>query len=243
MSLNARKIQNNGDGRKMQAPVLEPGTYPARIVQIISLGLQKQQPFKGEEKAPRPEIYVTYELTDEFMEDNEGNILEDKPRWISETLPMYSLDADLAKSTKRYMALDPELQYDGNWAELAGCPASVVVGKKVSKNTGKEYNVVLGVNTMRAKEAAKLPDLVNPSKVFDTDAPDMELFFSFPQWLQDKIKENLEYGGSALEKLVEAGPGKDKGKDEEEPKARQRRSQKVSEPVEEEEDEEEEGSW
>lgn len=243
MSLNARKIPSNGGNNKMKAPVLEPGTYPARLVQIISLGLQKQEPYKGEEKPPRPEIYTTYELADEFMEDENGEILEDKPRWISETLPMYSLDADLAKSTKRYMAIDPDLKYDGDWAQLSGAPASVVVGKKARKKDGQEYNVILGVTTMRAKEAAKLPDLVNKPKVFDIDAPDMELFFSLPQWLQDKIKDNLEYGGSDLERLVEAGPGKDKGKDEEEPKARQRRSQKVSEPVEEEEDDEEEGSW
>lgn len=238
MALNARKIPSSG-GRKMQAPVLEPGAYPARLVQIISLGLQKQEPWKGEEKAPRHEIYTTYELLDEFMLDEEGKILEDKPRWISETIPLHSLDADLAKSTKRYMAIDPDLKYDGDWSMLASSPCTVVLAKKVSKAKGHEYNAITGVNTMRAKEAAKAPDLVNPPKVFDVDEPDMEIFWSLPEWLQDKIKSNLEYGGSVLEKLVEAGPAKDGGEDEEKPKARQRRAEKVSEPIDEEEEEDE----
>ncbi|MAQ19386.1 MAG: hypothetical protein CMN30_31880 [Sandaracinus sp.] len=36
----------------------------------------------------------------------------------------------------------------------------------------------------------------------------MTIFWSLPTWLQEKIQENLEYEGSALEKLVEKGVGK-----------------------------------
>ena len=52
---------------------------------------------------------------------------------------------------------------------------------------------------MRAKEAAKAPALVNPTKVFDIDEPDMEVFNSLPEWIQEKMKNNLNFSGSPLE--------------------------------------------
>lgn len=203
MALNAREYKQES---KFERPdPLEIGTYPARVVQIISLGLQKQNPYKGEPKDPKDELYVTYELLDEFLKDEEGNDIEDKPRWLSETFTMNSLDSDLAKSTKRYTALDPDLSHDGNWAELLGaaCMITVVQNEGKGKNAGTIYNNIASVQSMRSKEAAKAPDLVNEGKVFDIDEPDMEVFFSLPNFLQDKMKDNLNFGGSALEEAIE----------------------------------------
>lgn len=238
MALNANKIPSKS---KFERPdPLEAGTYPVRVVQILSLGLQEQRPFKGEEKDPAYEMMVTYEFLDEFLKDKEtGEDLEDKPRWLSETFPMHSLDADLAKSTKRYYALDPEAQYEGDWAKLAGTPAmlTVVLNEGKGKNAGKVYENIAGLSTMRAKEASKAPELVNPPKVFDIDDPDMEIFGSLPQWIQDKMKENLEYEGSALEKAVQSLKEGDKGSTtKKEEKATPEASQEVSEQSEEEED-------
>src|SRR3990167_9993288 len=98
MSLNAKEQRTNSSMRD-NTPPLEPDTYPGRLVQVVTLGLQKQQPFRGQEKAPVREIQLTYELSDEFMLDEEGEPLKDKPRWLSETMPFYSLGAEKAKST------------------------------------------------------------------------------------------------------------------------------------------------
>lgn len=211
MALNAKNYKMES---KFEAPEpLEVGTYPARVVQVISLGLQKQDPYKGEPKDPKDEIYVTYELADEFMKDEEGNEIEDKPRWLSETFTMNSLDSDLAKSTKRYTALDPDMKYDGDWSQIPGsaCMISVVQNKGKGKHEGKIFNNISSVQAMRAKEEAKTPKLVNGPKVFDIDEPDMEVFFSLPQFLQDKMKNNLNFGGSALEKAIENYQEGDKG--------------------------------
>lgn len=243
MALNAKNIPGSGS-KFTPPPALDPGSYPARVVQILSLGLQKQDPYKGEEKEPRQELMVTYELLDEFLQDEDGNDIEDKPRWISETFPMHNLDADLAKSTKRYLALDPDMEVDGDWAELAGTPCTVVLAQYSSKkNPDIVRNKVVSISSMRAKEANKAPELVNPPKVFDIDEPDMEIFWSLPQWLQDKMKENLEYGGSALEKAVKAGKGKEVDEDEEKPKRRQKAAEKASEASEDESDDEDSEDW
>ncbi|MGJ8839468.1 phage replication initiation protein, NGO0469 family, partial [Salmonella enterica subsp. enterica serovar Kentucky] len=178
--------------------------YPCRIVQVIDLGLQPQRAWEGQEKPPAQSLMVTYEFTDEFMKDDEGNDILDKPRWLSEEFPLRSLDSDLAKSTKRYKALDPNEDHDGDWSALVGMPCMVTVvnteGK--GKNAGRTFNNIGGVSAMRSRDAERTAELVNPPKILDLDEPDMEIFNSLPEWLQDKIKANLEFKGSALDKAL-----------------------------------------
>lgn len=213
MSLNAKKIK--GKTKFERPPALEAGTYPARLVQIIGMGLQKQRAFKGEEKDPKIDLHLTYELVDEFLLDEDGNDIPDKPRWISETIPLNSLDSDLAKSTKRYYALDPSCEYDGEWPELVGFPCMLTLSADQSKKDKDViYNNVASVQTMREKDAKKMPDLINPSKVFDFYEPDLDVFLSLPTWMQDQIKENLDYEGSELEAMLGSSDRKEQPKKE-----------------------------
>lgn len=218
MSLNAKKIAG---GSKFTRPdPVEAGTYPARLVQIISLGLQAQRAYKGEEKPPKIDLYLTYELADEFLLDEDGNEMEDKPRWISEIIPMNNLDSDLAKSTKRYYALDPTSEHDGDFSALGGTPCMLTLSVDVSKkDPDTAYNNIVSVQAMRSKDASKLPELKNQVKIFDFDEPDMEVFFSLPEWLQKKIMSSLEYEGSDLQGLVDAGDPNE-GKAEKKTKAK-----------------------
>lgn len=203
MALNASTMPKP-DSKFERPDPLDPGTYPARIVQIISLGVQEQDPYKGEPKPPQPMLHITYEILDEFLKDEDGNDIADKPRWISEDFALYNLDSDLAKSTKRYLAIDPTREFGGDWGQLGGAPVMLNIIQKASKKNAEiVYNNVTNASSMRAKEAEKAPELVNPVKIFDVDEPDMEIFGSLPEWLQTKIKENLNYSGSLLERLVE----------------------------------------
>jgi hypothetical protein len=120
-------------------------------------------------------------------------------------MPFNNLAAELAKSTKRYYAFDAKGEYDGDWSQLIGAPCmvTVVVDEGKGKNAGKKYENVAAVTAMRPKEAAKAPALVNPSKLFDFYNPDMEVFNKLPQWLQDKMKSAVDFGGSALELALE----------------------------------------
>jgi len=58
------------------------------------------------------------------------------------------------------------------------------------------------LTTMRPKDAAKAEPLKKEPKVFVLDEPDLEVFNSLPDWLQDKLKSNLEYQGSKLQALL-----------------------------------------
>lgn len=211
MALNANDYKQESNFKRPDP--LEAGTYPGRVVQIISLGLQPQRPFKGEEKPPKHEIRVTYELVDEFLQDEDGKDIEDKPWWIAENFTMNSLDSDLAKSTKRYYALDPKGVHKGDWSKLVGAPCMITVIQNKSKQDDTViYNNIAsnGVNSMRPKEAANLPDLKNEPKVFDVDEPDLEVFLSLPKFVQDLITEkNLEFDGSVLQRMLAEHGGED----------------------------------
>lgn len=217
MSLNAKKASGGGNGgdNKVAQPVMEAGTYPVRLAQVIDLGVQPQRPFKGEEKPPAHQIMTTYEFVDEFMVDEEGNEIEDKPRWLSETFPLYNLKSERAKSTKRYYALDPNEDHGGDWSELLGACANALVTTfklKNGPNAGEERNGIQDLSAMRPRDAKKTPELQNPPKVFSLDEPNLEIFGSLPEWLQEKIKANLEYAGSALQEALEGEGDKPKGK-------------------------------
>lgn len=205
----ALKPKGKPQASRVEQEVLEPGSYPARVVQIIDLGVQLQRPYKGEEKPPAHEIMFTYELLDEFCKDENGDIDEGKPRWLSETFPLRSLEADLAKSTKRYKVLDPNNAYDGDFTLLieGPCLITVVNSEGSGKNEGKVYNNIGAVSRMRPRDEEKAPPLVNPTKVFVLDEPDLGVFLALPTWLQDKIKSNLEFEGSALYKALKRHQG------------------------------------
>ena len=220
MALNAAKKKSTGGGKDfVEQPLLEEGTYKARVVQIIELGLQPQRAYQGKEKPPVDMLYITYELADEFMLDEAGEEIEDKPRWMSEDFPYYSLECDMAKCNKRLKAIDPKNKVEGDWARVCGAPCNVTFSHAVKGD--KTYVNVAAVTSVRDKDIKGMPKLVNPPKVFDIDEPDMEIFEALPKWLQDKIKGNLNYKGSVLEDAVNGGSDEQQEEEpeqEEEPK-------------------------
>lgn len=218
MALNAKKVNSNNSP---QQDILEPDVYPARLVQIIDYGLQAQKPFQGKDKPPCQEIGLTYELVTEFMKDDDGNDIEDKPRWISEKLPLHNLKADKAKSTQRYKALDPTEQYDGDFVQCLDTPVNIIVTH--NKAGDKVYVNVGDITAMNPKKALACPELKNKPVFFDLDSPDIDVYKKLPEWVQKKISENLNFSGSKLEKLLKGGtvekakpaPEKDEDKDPE----------------------------
>lgn len=247
MGLNAKKVESTPMG-STQEP-LEAGTYNARIVQVIDLGVQDLGSWEGVDKGSRQKIQVTYELVDEFCLDEDGNEIEDKPRWISEEFPFHSLEMDNAKSTKRYNAIDPDGDVEGDWAQLLGWPVVVTIVQKKAKKGDKVYANVVGVSRPRKKDIAKIADLVNEPRFFSPDEPDMDVWDDLPQWLQKKIISAEDHEDTELcEKLVDHKPKKKEKESEEEEKPKKKPAKKPAkkkpvkkkepEPEEEEEDEE-----
>jgi hypothetical protein len=194
---------NESKGGGVTQEALAPSNYMARVVQVLDLGIQAQRPFKGEAKPDVHQILVTYELGTEFLKDEDGNDVEDKPRWITEVFPLYSLGSDRAKSTKRYLALDPNKESGGDWSQMVGKPCMVAVTEYL-KNDGSKGNGVGSVSG--APKGIPVPELVNEGRWFDMDNPDMEVFNTLPDWIKTKMTEECKnFQGSGLDHALNGG--------------------------------------
>lgn len=208
MALKPQRVKQNSKSN-LKSPLLDPDNYPARLVQVIDLGLQNS--YFDQDKINH-EVMLTYELTTEFCLDEDDNPVEDKPRWLSETINIIDLPIGMsvdeiyndqyrgkAKMVLRSRAFDPKGTLEFDFSEMVGKPCAVTVVQKKKKDKTLK-NEIGGITApMRGLQIA---ELINPPKVFVVDEPDMEIFGSLPEWLQDKIKGNLEFKGSALEAAI-----------------------------------------
>ena len=203
MGLNTGAVKQQSTKARVQQTELAVDSYMARIAQIIDLGLQPRELWDtvsnkyvvDTEKRPQNKVMVTYEFLTEFCVDAAGVPDETKPRWLSEEIFLLPLFSDLATSTKRSKAIDPQGKLAGNWEEYCTLPCTVTIAHKAS---GKAK---IGMVTP-AMKGIPYPELKNQPKLFLLDSPDLEVFGSLPDWVKDKIKSNLEYNGSALDKLL-----------------------------------------
>lgn len=203
MAINVKDAPKGGKA----IPPMDAGSYPSRIVIIADLGLQPQY-FNNEPKDPKREVLLTYEHLDEFLKDDAGDDILEKPRWNSERFTVNNLDNKKAKSTQRYTALDPQNVHGGDYKPLLGIPCMVTLAQNPGRgaNVNKIYNQVVSVASMRPKEAANAAPLVHEALYFDLDEPDLAVFYKLPKFVQTKITENLEFKGSKLETLIKTNP-------------------------------------
>lgn len=212
MALKAKRVKFSGGKGKLQSPLLDTDNYPARLVQVLELGMQ--QNYFDPEKINH-EVMLTYELDGEFCLDEAGEPVTDKPRWIGETINMIDLPDDMelndiyndqfrgkAKMVTRARAFDPKGTMEFDFTEMLGGACAVTVIQKKKKDGTLKNEVGNVTAPMRGMQVA---ELINPVKLFTLDDPDMEVFKSIPEWIQEKIKGNLEFKGSPLEALLNGG--------------------------------------
>ena len=220
MSMKANDYKSGG-GDFTPVDPLEPGSYPARVVAIANIGLQAQQAFKGTEKAPKHEFRVTYELLDEFLKDEDGNDDEDKPRWVSERFSINPLSSENAKSTARYLALDPTNKHAGDWSQLLGTPLILdLLQNRSKKNPERVYSNVRTVTAMRPKDVKNAAELKNDPILFDFYEPDVKVFLALPKFIQEEIKSSLDFDGSKLAEMLEDVSEADTTKEEKKTKSK-----------------------
>lgn len=208
MSLKAKRVKQSSR-TSLKSPVLEADTYPARLVQVLDLG--KQQNYFDKEKINH-EIMLTYELVTEHCLDENDQPVTDKPRWLSENINMVDLPENMSvsqiytdqfksksKLVQRCRAFDPKGSLDFDLSEMVNMPCALTVIQRKKKD-GDLTNAIGGVTA--PMKGLQIDDLANPPKVFSLEEPDLEIFGSLPDWLQDKIKGNLEFKRSKLDKLL-----------------------------------------
>lgn len=169
---------------------IDEGTFPARIVQIIDLGIQEDE-YLGERKVGH-KVFINFEFPTELVTVGD----EDKPRWLGKEYTV-SLH-EKAALTKLVAAADPEGKATSkgrNMKGLLGLPLMVSIGS-TDKGNPKISNVA------RLMKGLAVGELVNKSIFFDMDEGDVEQFNKLPQWMQDKIKGGLDFKDTMLAKAL-----------------------------------------
>lgn len=195
-----------GDKVKGNAPLLDAGVYPARILSIVDLGMQPGSPQFPE---PKLKLEFRFELLDEFMLDEEGKVLLDKPRVFSYEVT-YNSDGYMNEKANIYKLISAIPNgFEMSLKDMIGQPVNVMLQKyvkKSGKNAGKEDNKIASVLTMKAKDIPDAPALVNSPVFFDMNDPDLEtwnkLYSGNPYAQRDRILASTSFNGSKIQAML-----------------------------------------
>jgi len=206
-------------------PVLEVGTYKARIYQVVDLGLQAGS---NDYPDPKHKLEIGFELLEELKVDKDGKEVEGAPATFT-TDVAYAPDGYMHEKSamyKLYQAIDPACEIGPE--EFLGklCEVMLIQKKRKSgKNAGKDYSAISAILPMKAKDQAKFEGAGVLDKLFfDLSEPVLDTWaklskgYSMAQ--QDRIKAGLEYATSPLPELL----GEQANEPDPEPKAGEKKS-------------------
>jgi len=184
--------QDTGGGDFKRVPA---GVHIGRCYSLIDLGTQKVD-FQGDIKNQH-KILVRWEL---FGEDEDG-----APLTIDidgQTRPMtISKRYTLSLSNKARLRQDLESWRGRSFTdeEAKGFDVSKLLGAYCLVNVthndtnGKTYSNVASLTPLPGAMKHAKPEPVHANQIFDLDNPDMDLFGSFHEKLQDTIRESAEW--------------------------------------------------
>lgn len=183
---------DSGGGNFKRVP---PGAYIGRCFSLVDLGTQLSTGQFGEKMQHK--IKIGWEL---FGDDEDGNPLtidvdgRDMPLTISKsyTVSLHEksgLRKDLAAWRGRDFTDDEAKAFDV--AKLLG--AYCMVNVTQSESNGKTYSNVAGLTPIPGALKNAKPAPVHADVKFDLDAPDMAIFETFHEKLQEAIKRSPEW--------------------------------------------------
>ena len=206
-----KKAVKAGESKKYGAtPLLDAGTYDARILSIVDLGMQPGSPQYPE---PKPKLEFRFELLDEFMVGEDGTVDETAPRVFNYEVT-YNEDGYMDEKANIYKLISAiPSGFELELSEMVGLPVTVMIQKymkKSGKNAGKEDNKVTSVLPMKAKTIATAGPLINKPLFFDLGEPDLavwgKLYKGNPYAHQDRIMASSSFAGSLLQKMLGIEP-------------------------------------
>ena len=187
------KDSGGGDFKKVP-----PGVYIGRCYSLIDIGTQFTDGVYGPKSAHK--IRIAWEL---FGEDEAGQPLtalvdgKEMPLTISKsyTVSLHekaSLRKDLAAWRGKDFSEEEAKAFDVSKLMGAFCMINAVN----SETNGKTYTNVAGITPLPGALKNAKPAPVHNNVVFDLDTPDMKVFATFHEKLQDAIKKSPEWSNA-----------------------------------------------
>lgn len=184
--------KDSGGGNFKRVPA---GAYIGRCYSLIDLGTQLSSGQYGEKMQHK--LRIAWEL---FGEDEQGNPLtvevdgHEMPMTISKsyTVSLHEksgLRKDLAAWRGKDFTDDEAKAFDVSKLIGAYCMVNVTT----SESGGKTYSNVAGLTPLPGALKNAKPEPVHAHVVFDLDKPDMVVFNTFHEKLQEAIKRSPEW--------------------------------------------------
>lgn len=169
---------------------IEPGSYCARVYQMIELGT-----IPGFQGALQNKVRIGFELPTEKMIFDEAK--GEQPRVISQE---YTLSFhEKSKLRKVIEACDPkalEIDENGFMEEfdvetLIGKACLITVAQKAKQDKSGNFSFI--DNCTRLPKGMTCPAQINPKQVLSYDNWNEEFFQSLPMFIREKIESSEEY--------------------------------------------------
>lgn len=197
--------KDSGDGGNFKR--VPSGVYIGRCYSLIDLGTQHTSGQYGEKEQHK--IRIGWEL---FGEDEDGNDLtieidgKTMPMTISKsyTLSLHekaNLRKDLSAWRGKEFTDEEAPAFDVSKLVGTYCMVNVTT----SENNGKTYSNVAGLTPLPGALKNAKPAGVHKSVLFNLDDPDMAVFDSFHEKLQDYIRKSPEFAASRGEAYIPPG--------------------------------------
>lgn len=183
-----------------KAPPIEAGTYPARCVGVVDLGIQHNS-FNGKDQE---KVLIMFELpTERITVDG-----MDRPRWLSARYTMSLHEKAALRKTLDAWRGKPFTQEElcgFNLADIINAPCMLTV-INVERNGSTYANISAVSKLMKGMEA---PELENEAIIFDMDAENAEeTKKKLPNWVQEVIEQSVSWKsreGLGMEEAEDGG--------------------------------------
>jgi hypothetical protein len=177
---------------KAARPQPKIGTHLARVLSVVDLGLRPEWVYLGDTKPAEYQLEITYELVNNLMEDGRPFVVSEQ---MANKVSKDSKSDKITNLTRRLKAFN--ISVDSPVNEWLGKPCMVTL---VANKKNPQYVKIDGQSGVAPiPEGMPVKALTNEAFVFDLETPDVDKFFSFPEFKQTMIKANLEFEGSALQ--------------------------------------------
>ena len=186
--------KSNKSGGSLDHP--DAGTHMARLVGITDQGHQPGFEYQGNEIESAFKVEFTYELVNSLMADG-------RPHWVSEQVKVNDFvpkkpGGIISTMMARVAALTPSTPTNTNLLDLLDKPCMVTV----VMNAGGYPKVSGQAAVTGIPVGMDIPGLQNDTFSFDMDEPNMDLWATFPEFKQDRIKEAINFEETELFKQI-----------------------------------------
>lgn len=173
------------------------GSYIARAFKMVDVGTQDTT-FMGKPSAPKRQLFMWFEL----LEDEDGKEYRMSDGQPFSVMQRYTLSMHKQALLRKHLEAWRGVPFSAEEVEAFDvekvlgkyCRVQIVLEKG---NDDKTY-----VNIASVGKTTKKPKGVNDTLSWSLEEPSMNVFESFPEWLQTKINSSAEWDASKVDKVV-----------------------------------------